>query len=506
MSRITIFDRFGEEVQSGGVTEPKYEDFDMKNVLLHVDTAGSRPVLVSVFTAHNEPGGRSNRFYARFEGDRVESLFRDCYRKIEERTDELGWRLDTSSPNNRVETFTSLKNENSHPNIDDKDWKVFLHLLQQARLLDFGTRDVASSINILKTVVEELGIRGSFAISRNGRIPELSDTQLVLKPGEGGPGGFQPLGETERHMAGARANWEEECLEDAMTSIKDTVREKIRDVQNQTEYDQARIREELQRAVNSAFSEANQGLEVVTRSRLRSLEDENAELKRQRASSGTGVSSAVGPQRLKALAIVSVALLVVTAFVGGAVIGFPSLGGLPVVGQYLGGGGGFTWDTDPGYNASSGRLTLSGTAPPETDFVVVNIPEVTGDENASVALQVNPDGRFALDRRINTSDTDLTLTLTAVQEAETVSETYEVSTTGSGGEQNGSSDGATPAPTETPTPTPSPTETPAPSPTETPTPTPSPTETPAPSPNETPTPGAREAPSVGTKEAVGRDS
>ncbi|KTG30499.1 hypothetical protein [Haloferax profundi] len=338
MTDLEIYDRFGDPVMGDGPTEDRYERFDRKEVLLYADTTGANPTLVCAFRAHDRPGGRSNRFYATFSGDDVESLFVACRQAIEDRVDELGWRLDTTSDNDRVHTFLALS-EVSSEDVTLGDQREYVsHLLRTGRHADFETRDVRTGLAVVKQILQDERLRGSFAVGNNGRVPETDDALLVVTPGGTGSSPLRPLGTTESALESAREEWEERLADDRLTEITETVTANVRELTERTSLSDDDFRDRLVREVTRAFERTGVGVQAIRTDRLEELERERDDLRHELSranSSRTAGRSGSHSARTRAAFVVVLLLL---AFVAGAIL-TSILGTVPLVDELVTVGG-----------------------------------------------------------------------------------------------------------------------------------------------------------------------
>ncbi|KAB1193149.1 hypothetical protein GJR96_06700 [Haloferax sp. MBLA0076] len=334
MTDLEIFDRFGNPVTGDGPTEDRYERFDRKEVLLYVETTGANPTLVCAFRAHDRPGGRSNRFYATFSGDDVDSLFVACRQAIEEQADELGWRLDTTSDNDRVHTFLALSEVSSDDVALGDQGEYVSHLLRTGRHADFETRDVRTGLAVVKQILQDERLRGSFAVGNNGRVPETDDALVVVTPGATGASPLRPVGATESALESAREEWEERLADDRLAEMTETVTESVSELTQRTSLSDDDLRDRLVREVTRAFERTNVGVQAIRTDRLEELERERDDFRHElsRANSlDTAARSGSHSTRARAALVVVLLLL---AFAAGAIL-TSALGTVPLVDELV---------------------------------------------------------------------------------------------------------------------------------------------------------------------------
>ncbi|SEP14260.1 hypothetical protein SAMN04487948_11662 [Halogranum amylolyticum] len=390
MSELIIYDRFGDPVDADVSSEERYKMFDRKSVLLYLDTSSPRPTLISSFRAQNQPGSRSNRFLAHFTGDDIESLFKDCSHHIERRADELGWKLDTSSHDNRVNTFLGLTEPPIKLDSSEQKEQLISWLLEQQRRIDFGVSDVQFGIRVLKQLLRKGHTNSIFAICNNGRVPEINEADLVLKPSARGPEQLHPIGDTKKDLQEAREHWSQHFVEKEMKAITDAIVDRVQQIRRRTNYEEGKLNDDIKNAINQGCRQSGLPIRATTSETLSEVDELRSEVRRlkSRPKNDTSIPTAVP---------IFVVVLLVVAFVTGAVFS-PPVAAVPILGEYLSSGN-LTWTESPTYNSSTGTLSLSGTAPAQTEYVLVNVSNQS--HTVSVPVTTAADGTFELSRQVN---------------------------------------------------------------------------------------------------------
>lgn len=242
MSSITIYDSEGHKYENGEQTvetNERIKQFFFAQLRLAVKSDRS-PQLVCFFRARLSQTGRSEQFYATFEGRNQDTLFEDFRRNLERTLDDWGMVLDTSNSDTYV--FNNLSSTPGRIPGDEFDHEVISSLLNRGEKLQFAVKNENAALSLLKKYARETN-RKWISIGERGRVEGLEEHHIVFNPD--GRSGLQPLGKTDDKVQTERQNLESRLVDQKLSNIV----EEVRGLQQDTTLGDEEIKRKLQRKI-----------------------------------------------------------------------------------------------------------------------------------------------------------------------------------------------------------------------------------------------------------------
>lgn len=371
MNELKIYDSEGNRYENGqrtNQTSERIKSFFFARARLAVRST-SRPQLICFFRARETSSGRSEQFYAVYQGSDKRSLFRD-FRSDLQRKIESEWGMELHTGSSDTYVFDQLTGNQGDAVGSDFDHDVVASLLQKGHRLAYGVPSEDAALSLVKKYLDETTGKW-ITISERGTAEGVDDHDLVFEPGD--YAGLEPLGDTQRHVTTERREQEDRLVDQKISAIQSEVNE----LERNTSLSSAQIRQRVHRRVPTLKPSANgSGLSSVGGDSDNSPLPGDIEPK---------TAAIVGG------AVLVVALLAIAVVAAGVLTTGSALGVLPFVGDD-GGGGAEAPPFTMTVNASD-TVVVSGTA--DSAAVIVNVTD--GDETvrSSGSIDVEEDGTYS---------------------------------------------------------------------------------------------------------------